>query len=161
MKRTSGDHGAGWREQGISMPSTRSIHKSDPERLDLPKGSPSTTTVNGARSAITPALLADAGVQPSATKPTPPPVHPPAEPLEKNLPYIRNSAQTRCSMRARPRRRRHRMMPSTEGRYIGGVHLLMLYAESLEQNARPTTRTTSMAIGSGRVHDAGGVHLRL
>ena len=69
-----GDHGAGWREQGhIHAIDAVSIHKNAIlNGLDLPEGlSVVVDCGNGAGSAITPALLADAGVQTLCRKANP------------------------------------------------------------------------------------------
>ncbi|HDS62781.1 MAG TPA: phosphopentomutase/phosphoglucosamine mutase [Methanofollis liminatans] len=146
------DHGAGWREQGhIHAIDAVSIHKNAIlNALDLPEGlSVVVDCGNGAGSAITPALLADAGVQALCLNANPSGRFVrPSEPLEKNLPYMPAMVQKRgaaCGI-VHDGDADRMMAFDGKGRYIGGDHLLMLFAEYLGAKRVVTTSDASMAI---------------
>lgn len=147
-----GDHGAGWREQGHTHAiDAVSIHKNAIlNGLDLPEGlSVVVDCGNGAGSAITPALLADASVQALCLNANPSGRFVrPSEPLEKNLPYMPAMVRKRgaaCGI-VHDGDADRMMAFDGKGRYIGGDHLLMLFAEYLGAKRVVTTSDASMAI---------------
>jgi len=143
---------ADWREQGcIHAIDAVSIHKNTIlNSLALPEAlSVVVDCGNGAGSVITPALLADAGVQALCLNANPSGRFVrPSEPLEKNLPYMPAMVQKRgaaCGI-VHDGDADRMMAFDGKGRYIGGDHLLMLFADYLGAEHVVTTSDASMAI---------------
>lgn len=147
-----GGQAADWREQGRLRPiDAVAIHENTIlDGLDLPEGlSVVVDCGNGAGSAITPALLADAGVRALCLNANPAGRFVrPSEPLEQNLPYMPAMVRKRgaaCGIVHDGDADRAMAFDGT-GRYIGGDHLLMLFAEYLGAKHVVTTADASMAI---------------
>ncbi|MDK2975456.1 MAG: phosphoglucosamine mutase, partial [Methanofollis sp.] len=146
------DPRAGWQEQGrIRAVDAVTIHRCAVlDNLALPEGLGVVVDCgNGAGSVITPALLADAGVQALCINANPAGRFVrPSEPLEQNLPYMPAMVRKRgaaCGI-VHDGDADRMMAFDAQGRYIGGDHLLMLFAEYLGAKRVVTTADASMAI---------------
>ncbi|TAJ45661.1 phosphopentomutase/phosphoglucosamine mutase [Methanofollis fontis] len=146
------DHWQGWREQGtirgidaISLHTAAILQSvTPPEGLGVV-----VDCGNGAGSVITPSLLAGAGVPALCLN-----AHTqgkfirPSEPLEAHLPYMPAMVRKRgAALGIVHDGDADRMMAfDNRGRYIGGDHLLMLFARYLGADRVVTTADASMAI---------------
>jgi len=146
------DHGAGWESQGhVHTLDAVDIHKGTIlSTVTLPEGLDVVVDCgNGAGSMITPSLLADGGVRPLALNANPNGRFVrPSEPLEANLPYMPamvQKANAACGI-VHDGDADRMMAFDGKGRYIGGDHLLMLFAKYLGARRVVTTADASMAI---------------
>ncbi|WP_342679535.1 phosphopentomutase/phosphoglucosamine mutase [Methanofollis sp. UBA420] len=146
------DHWTGWESQGhVHALDAVSIHKDVIlSTLTLPEGLDVVVDCgNGAGSMITPSLLADGGVRPLALNANPNGRFVrPSEPLEANLPYMPamvRKANAACGI-VHDGDADRMMAFDGKGRYIGGDHLLMLFAKYLGARRVVTTADASMAI---------------
>ncbi|QSZ67270.1 phosphopentomutase/phosphoglucosamine mutase [Methanofollis aquaemaris] len=146
------DHLTGWEEQGRVRPlDAVSIHiKAILDQVNVPEELNAVVDCgNGAGSVITPRLLADGGVHVLALNANPEGRFVrPSEPLEEHLPYMpamirkQNAA---CGI-IHDGDADRMMAFDGSGRYIGGDHLMMLFAEYLGAKQVVTTADASMAI---------------
>lgn len=146
------DHWTGWECQGcIHALDAVSVHKDAIlDAVTLPEGLDVVVDCgNGAGSVITPYLLADGGVRPRALNANPNGRFVrPSEPLEANLPYMPamvQKANAACGI-VHDGDADRMMAFDGNGRYIGGDHLLMLFAKYLGASRVVTTADASMAI---------------
>jgi len=104
---------------------------------------------NGAGCLLTPELLVSLGIRPVCLNCNPSGhFSRPSEPLEENLPYIRDilkATGSRCAV-VHDGDADRMMAWDNRGRYISGDHLLMLYAQYLDARHVVTTTDASMII---------------
>ncbi|MBP2146849.1 phosphoglucosamine mutase [Methanofollis sp. W23] len=147
-----GGRPARWEEQGrLHRLDAVSLHKKAIlESVTLPEGLHAVVDCgNGAGSVITPSLLADGGVHVLALNADPEGRFVrPSEPLEEHLPYMSAMVKKHnASCGIIHDGDADRMMAfDGAGRYIGGDHMMMLFAEYLGAKKVVTTADASMAI---------------